>query len=104
MARQWRPLRTNCIVAVERVEEKSKGGIILTKDFTSKESMAKEVGVVLALGPDFNVDGIRDKDVKIGDTVAFARYGGKQLEENLDGKEIRVMRDIDILAVLEEDK
>lgn len=103
----YRALRTNCIVKVLKVEEKSSGGIIInTQVSAEKENMAREEGIILHFGPDFFLDS-KNKDfrsqVREGDKVVFARYGGKSLGKDKDGNELRVMRDIDILAVEEDE-
>jgi chaperonin GroES len=98
---KWRPLRSNCIVEVKKEKETTDGGIYIPKEIREKEDMAREEGIVLAMGPDFFIDsdeGNKDQ-VKVGDRVAFARYGGKTLGEDGVGRELRIMRDIDILAV-----
>ena len=97
---KYRPLQTHCIVKVNIQEEVSKGGIVLSLD-KSREAMAREEGVVLSLGPDMYRDSASggNDQVKVGDTVAFARYAGKSLGTDDKGNELRVMNDIDLLAI-----
>ncbi|HEY3526018.1 MAG TPA: hypothetical protein VGK47_07470, partial [Nitrososphaeraceae archaeon] len=61
----------------------------------------KEEGIVISIGKLFGMDvSSEDRDdIQIGDKVAFARYGGKSLGNDKDGYDIRVVRDIDLLAV-----
>lgn len=105
--RKYRPIRQCITVKISKQEfEKSAGGIIFVNETKEKESMAKEEGVILAMGEDMFPDSLPSNrpDVKIGDTVAFARYAGKQLvKEDADGCEIRVMLGKDILVVIEEE-
>jgi chaperonin GroES len=97
---KWRALRCNCIIKIKKGEEYSRGGIIMATA-GSREDMAREEGVVIDMGPDMFIDSESgDKtQVRVGDTVAFARYGGKELGKDSEGNELRIMRDIDLLAV-----
>jgi len=87
-------------VVVQRLEqdEKTPGGIFLPE--TAKEK--PQQGKVVAVGPGKMLDsGERAAmNVKKGDIVVFAKYGGTEVE--LDGKELIVMRESDLLAVLED--
>ena len=90
------PLNDHILVEPIR-EEKKKGGIILP-DTVEKERSEK--GKVIAVGP-----GKRDKDgkrvsvdVKRGDVVLFTKYSPSEVK--VDGKEYLVIREDDVLAVL----
>ncbi len=87
-------------VVVQRLEqdEKTPGGIFLPE--TAKEK--PQQGKVVAVGPGKMLDsGERAAmNVKKGDIVVFAKYGGTEVE--LDRKELIVMRESDLLAVLED--
>lgn len=97
---RYRALVSHVIVKICR-EKKSSGGIIIPTD--TKEHMAKEEGIVLHMGPEaFEGEDSTFRSVKYGDIVAFARYGGKSLGLDEEGNEIRVMKDIDCLAIREE--
>ena len=87
-------------VLVERIEEdeqKSDGGIIIPD--TAKEKPSK--GKIIAVGPGaVQEDGARTPmEVKKGDTVLFGKYGGTEIK--IDGNEMLIMRESDILAVLQ---
>jgi chaperonin GroES len=93
---RFRPLHDR--VAVRRVtsEEKTAGGIIIPD--TAKEK--PQEGEVLAAGP-----GGRDEagkliplDVKVGDRVLFGKWSGTEVK--LDGEEILIMKESDILGVM----
>jgi chaperonin GroES len=93
----FRPLHDR--VAVRRLEgeEKSKGGIIIPD--TAKEKPSQ--GEVLAVGP-----GARDEagklvplDVKIGDLVLFGKWSGTEVK--IDGQELLIMKEADIMGVIE---
>jgi co-chaperonin GroES (HSP10) len=100
--RKFRPIRQNFTVKIIK-EKKTAGGIIMLD--TSKEHMAKEEGIIIALGEDMFPDALSTNrpDVKLGDVVAFARYGGKHMDTDDQGNEIRALRDIDIICVIEEE-
>jgi chaperonin GroES len=75
-------------------EEKTKSGIYLPD--TAKEK--PQEGEVLAVGPGkMSDDGKRiPLDVKVGDTVLYAKYGGTEIK--LDGEDLIILRESDILA------
>jgi chaperonin GroES len=81
-------------------EEVTKGGIVLPD--TAKEK--PQEGKVLAVGPGkMTDDGKRiTPDVKVGDIVVYAKYGGTEYKE--DGKELMILRESDILAVIKKTK
>jgi chaperonin GroES len=85
-------------VVVKRLEEetKTKGGIVLPD--TAKEKPQK--GKVIAVGSGRVLDNGNKValEVKEGDTVVFAKYGGTELE--LDGQEYIILSERDLLAVM----
>jgi chaperonin GroES len=92
-----RPLHDR--VLVERIEAESKtaGGIIIPD--TAKEKPAE--GKIVAIG-----EGSRDEsgkriamDVKIGDRILFQKWGGTEVK--VDGKELVILKESDILAIFE---
>jgi chaperonin GroES len=93
-----RPLQDR--VMVKRLEngvEKTKGGIIIPD--TAKEK--SEQGKIIAVGKGkVNDDGkLMPVGVKVGDTILFGKYSGSEVE--LDGEEHLIMREEDILGVVE---
>ena len=92
-----RPLHDR--VLIERIEAESKtaGGIIIPD--TAKEKPAE--GVIVAVGKgNFNEKGERiTLDVSKGDRVLFAKWGGTEVKVN--GKELIILKESDILAVVE---
>ena len=95
---KFRPLHDR--VLVKRVEEetKTKGGIIIPD--TAKEKPMQ--GEVLAVGP-----GARNEkgelvtpDVKPGDRILFGKWSGTEVK--LDGEELLIMKESDIMGILEE--
>jgi len=92
-----RPLNDRIIVKRLEEEEKTKGGIIIPD--SAKEKPVE--GKVIAVG-----DGRISKDgkkipmeIKKGDRVLFAKYGGTEIK--MDGEEYLMMKEDDVLAVIE---
>ena len=94
---KFRPLHDRVVVKRLDAEEKTKGGIIIPD--TAKEKPVE--GEVVAVGNGkVNEDGsVRKLDVKVGDRVLFGKYSGTEVK--LDGEERLIVREEDILAVLE---
>jgi len=92
-----RPLQDRIIVKRVAEEEKTKGGIIIPD--TAKEKPIE--GKVLAAGNGKVLeDGkVRPLDVKAGDRVLFSKYAGTEVR--IDGEEHLIMREEDILGVIE---
>ena len=92
-----KPLNDRVLVKRLESEEKTKGGIIIPD--TAKEKPIK--GKVVAAGPGkLDESGKLVKmSVKPGDVVLFTKYGGTEI--NIDGVEHLVMREDDILAIVE---
>ena len=92
-----RPLHDRVIVQRVKEEEKTKGGIIIPD--SAKEKPIE--GEVLAVGNGKVLeDGtVRKLDVKAGDRVLFGKYSGTEVK--VDGDDVLVMREEDIMAVIE---
>ena len=94
---QVRPLQDR--VLVERLEEETKtsGGIIIPDN--NKEKPAQ--GRVVSVGPGQRLKdgGLRPLDVAKGDTILFGKYSGTEVK--VDGKDFLIMREDDILGVLQ---
>ena len=97
MATRVRPLLDRVIVKrIEEREERSTGGIIIPD--TAKEK--PQEGLVVAVGPGRREDGkVLASDVKKGDRVLFGKYTGNEIK--LDGEEHLILREEDILGVVE---
>ena len=97
MATQFRPLHDR--VVVKRVEEetKTRGGIIIPD--TAKEKPMQ--GEVIAVGPGARNDKgeITPLDVKVGDRILFGKWSGTEVK--LDGDELLIMKESDIMGVIE---
>jgi chaperonin GroES len=94
MATRLQPLGDRVVVKPLAREEVTKGGIVLPD--TAKEK--PQEGKVLAVGPGkMTDDGKRiPMDIKVGDTVIYAKYGGTDIKE--DDEELIILRESDILA------
>lgn len=92
-----RPLQDRVIVKRIAEEEKTKGGIIIPD--TAKEK--PQEGRVVAVGKGkVNEDGkIIPLDVKVNDRILFGKYSGSEI--NIDGEEHLIMREEDILGIIE---
>jgi chaperonin GroES len=92
-----KPLGGRVIVEPIEQEEMTAGGIILPE--TAKEK--PQEGKILAAGPgDRDEDGDRiAMEVKVGDKVLYAKYSGTEVK--VDGKKLLILRESDILAVVE---
>jgi chaperonin GroES len=91
-----RPLHDRVIVKRLEEKEKTKGGIIIPD--SAKETPAE--GKVVAVGPGKKEDGKTEPlAVKVNDTVIFSKYAGTEIK--VDGEDLLIMREEDILGVLE---
>ncbi len=91
-----KPLSDRVILKALEAEEKTKGGIILTANAKEKPEMAE----VVAVGPGGVVDGKEVvMTVKVGDKVLTSKYSGTEVK--VDGEEYTIVRQNDILAIVE---
>jgi chaperonin GroES len=92
-----RPLQDRVIVKRVEEEEKSKGGIIIPDTAKEKPQEGKVVAVGKGKASD---DGkITPLDVKVNDRILFGKYSGTEI--NFDGEEHLIMREDDILGIIE---
>jgi chaperonin GroES len=94
---KFRPLHDRVVVRRLEAEEKTSGGIIIPD--TAKERPME--GEVIAVGP-----GARDEagklvplDVKDGDRILFGKWSGTEVK--LDGEELVIMKETDIMGIIE---
>jgi len=92
-----RPLHDRVIVKRVEEERTSAGGIVLPDSATEKPSE----GEVLAVGNGKLLENgeVRAVDVKVGDRVLFGKYAGNEVK--VEGEEVIVMREEDIMGVIE---
>jgi chaperonin GroES len=94
---KFRPLHDRVVVRRVKSEEKSKGGIYIPDTVQEKP----QEGEVVAVGP-----GARDEagrtvplDVKAGDRILFGKWSGTEVK--IDGEELLIMKESDIMGIVE---
>jgi chaperonin GroES len=94
---KFRPLHDRVVVKRVKEEERTRGGIIIPETAQEKP----QEGEIVAVGP-----GARDEagkvqplDVKVGDRILFGKWSGTEVK--IDGVELLIMKESDILGVLE---
>ncbi|MBL3685246.1 co-chaperone GroES [Sinorhizobium meliloti] len=93
----FRPLHDRILVRRIEAEEKTAGGIIIPD--TAKEK--PQEGEVIAVGPGARDDSgqLRPLDVKIGDRILFGKWSGTEIR--LDGEDLLIMKESDVMGVVE---
>lgn len=94
---QFKPLGDRVLVRRVEEEEKTRGGIIIPD--TAKEK--PQEGEVIAIGPGARDDSgkVTPLDVKVGDRILFGKWSGTEVR--LDGEDLLIMKESDILGVVE---
>ncbi len=94
---QFRPLQDRLLVRRIDEEETTAGGIIIPD--TAKEKPSE--GEIVAAGPGiYNDQGkLIELDVKVGDRVLFGKWSGTEVK--IDGEELLIMKETDILGIIE---
>jgi chaperonin GroES len=94
----FRPLHDRVVVRRLESEERTKGGIIIPD--TAKEK--PQEGEVIAVGPGARDESgkIQPLDVKAGDRILFGKWSGTEVK--LDGEELLIMKESDIMGVIEQ--
>jgi chaperonin GroES len=92
-----RPLQDRVIVKRVEEEEKTKGGIIIPE--TAKEKPMEGKIIAAGKGKVLEDGKIHPLDVKVGDRILFGKYSGTEVK--IDGEEHLIMREDDILGVIE---
>ena len=91
-----KPLGDRVVIKNVEAEETTRSGIVLPGSAKEKPQMAE----VLAVGPGGNVDGKEiTMQVKPGEKVIYSKYAGNEIK--LDGKELIIVRQSDILGIVE---
>jgi chaperonin GroES len=94
---KFRPLHDRIVVRCVEADEKTPGGIIVPD--TAKEK--PQQGEVLAVGPGARDESgqLRPLDVKAGDRILFGKWSGTEIR--LDGEDLLIMKEDDVMGVLE---
>jgi chaperonin GroES len=92
-----KPLGDRIVVKAIEADEKTSGGIVLPD--SAKER--PQTGEVLAVGPGKTLDNgsVAAMEVKVGDKVVYSKYGGTEIK--VDGQEVIILRQDDILGIVE---
>ena len=95
------PTGWRLIVLPFKMDEKTKGGIIMNETTLEKQQVASQCGNVLAMGPQCYMDKERYPEgpwCKVGDWVIFARYAGSRIQ--IEGGEVRLLNEDEVLATV----
>jgi len=94
---KFRPLQDRVLIRRVEQEEKTSGGIIIPD--TAKEKPME--GEVVATGPGGRAEDrkIQPLDVKVGDRVLFGKWSGTEIK--LDGEDLMIMKESDLMGVIE---
>lgn len=91
-----KPLADRVVIKMEKAEETTKSGIVLTSAAQEKPQIAD----IIAVGPGGIVDGKEvNMYVKVGDRVITSKYSGTEVK--IDSEEYTIVRQSDILAIVE---
>lgn len=91
-----KPLYDRVVLSPEKAMEKTAGGIMLPEIAQEKSQMAK----VVSVGEGGSIDGKESKiQVKTGDKVLYTKFAGTEIK--IDGKDFIIVRQTDILAIIE---
>ena len=117
------PSGNRVVVKPDDIETTTKGGIIIPETEAEKHALSQTTGVLEAVGPDAwldrvttierlidgewkaverRTDGYSQPFAQVGDRVAYAKFGGLQVE-GADGKKYRILNDEDITAVVSDE-
>ena len=92
-----RPLHDRILVKRLEEERTTKGGIIIPDTATEKPVQGKVIAV--GNGKILEDGKVRPLDVQVGDKILFGKYGGQEVK--VEGEELLVMREEDVMAVIE---
>ena len=97
------PTGWRMLVLPFKMNEKTKGGVLLGQETLERQQVGSQCGNVLAMGPDCYNDKDRFREgpwCKVGDWVVFARYAGSRIE--IEGGEVRLLNDDEVLATVQD--
>ena len=96
------PTGWRMLVLPFKMKDKTKGGVILAENTLERQQVASQVGLVMAMGPQFYKDKDRYPEgpwCKEKDWVMFARYAGSRIK--IEGGEMRLLNDDEVLATID---
>ena len=97
------PTGLRILVLPFRIDEKTKGGVLLGQEAVDRQQVASQCGNVLAMGSQCYGDKERYPTgpwCKVGDWVVFARYAGSRIE--IEGGEVRLLNEDEVLATVKD--
>ena len=97
-----KPTGWRLLILPFKMNEKTKGGLVLAETTLEKQQVASQVGLVMAMGPDCYKDKERYPDgpwCKEKDWIMFARYAGSRIK--IEGGEMRLLNDDEVLATID---
>ena len=97
-----KPTGWRIIVLPFKMNDKTKGGVLMTESTLERQQIGSQCGLVLAMGPLCYNDKERYPEgpwCKVNDWVVFARYAGSRIQ--IEGGEIRLLNDDEILATVQ---
>ena len=98
-----KPTGWRILVLPFKMNEKTKGGVLLGQETIERQQVGSQCGNVLAMGPDCYADKDRFTEgpwCKVGDWIIFARYAGSRIE--IEGGEVRLLNDDEVLATVQD--
>jgi chaperonin GroES len=99
------PTGWRILVLPFKMNEKTKGGVLITESVLERQQVASQTGLVLAMGPQCYNDKERYPNgpwCKVNDWVVFARYAGSRIQ--IEGGEVRLLNEDEILAIVKDPK
>lgn len=95
------PAGHRVLVKVQEVEKKTTGGLIIPDSIADKQTEANIFGQIVSVGPTaWKAFDDGDAWAAVGDTVAFAKYGGFVIEDPDTKEKYRLLNDEDITAII----
>lgn len=97
----WEPVEFNCVVRVDKIQEKTKGGIFLPDEAKEADKHSSTEAELIAVSPvAFTYETWPDDSAKpkAGDRILMAKYAGSMIKNDAD-TDYRIIKDKDILAV-----
>ena len=95
------PTGWRILVLPFKMDEKTKGGLLMTESVLERQQVGSQCGLVLAMGPQCYNDKERYPNgpwCKVNDWVVFARYAGSRIQ--IEGGEVRLLNEDEILATV----
>ena len=95
------PTGWRILVLPFKMDEKTKGGLLMTESVLERQQVGSQCGLVLAMGPQCYNDKERYPNgpwCKVNDWVVFARYAGSRIQ--IEGGEVRLLNEDEVLATV----